>query len=142
MFDLYIVSLTGEATSPEGLSSGAITGIIFAIIFFVFFLTPMGYYFGKDYWRKRHQYGWYNRLTTPSEWCDCFPSPPSARRTFNLRSNTAEVTIEPEVTLQDIEPTTVSDKSVSIIGSLDSLPHLLNLHMFILYLCDLSVPIE
>lgn len=113
----YII-FTGPSDSG-GLSTGGITGIVFAVIFVIFFVLPFGWVFGKDYWRKRHQYGWYNRLTTPSEWCDCdgdcdcFSQP--TRTTFQLRPNTSEVTVvsettepvvnEPEVT---VESNTVS----------------------------------
>ncbi len=83
---LYTYINTGSPPT-SGLSSNNITGIIIGFIFLIFFLIPMGYYFGRDYWRKRHQYNWYNRLTTPGEWCDCC-SLPTPQRTFNLRQNT------------------------------------------------------
>ena len=113
------IILTGP-TDSGGLSTGGITGIVFAIIFILFFVVPFGWVFGKSYWQKRHQYGWYNCLTSPSEWCDCdcdcdCCSRPRRRTNFQLRPNTSEVTVvsdnteavvnEPEVT---VEPTTVS----------------------------------
>ena len=112
------IILTGP-TDSGGLSASGIIGIVFAIIFILFFVVPFGWVFGKSYWQNRHQYGWYNYLTSPSEWCDCdcdcdCCSRPRRRTNFQLRPNTSVTVVnenteavvnEPEVT---VEPNTVS----------------------------------
>ena len=59
-------------------------GIVIGILSIVFVILVVGYIFGKDYWRKRHSYGWYNTITTPSSWfdscCDCDFQSTSSRR--------------------------------------------------------------
>lgn len=98
---------TGQPSGPSGgFSTNSITGIIIAIVFVLFFLVPLGYYFGRDYWRKRHQYSWYNTLTSPGEWCDCdCCSSPTPERSFALQRNVTTVN-EPVSTEPAAEVTT------------------------------------
>lgn len=55
---------------PPGSSSGQVVGIVIGILSVIFVILVFGYIFGKDYWRRRHSYGWYNTITSPSSWCD------------------------------------------------------------------------
>ena len=59
---------TGRA---GGTSSSTAIGIVIGVLTVGFIIIMFGYLFGRDYWRKRHTYSWYNTLTTPSSWCDC-----------------------------------------------------------------------
>ena len=61
---------------PQPLSAGYIVIIVTLMVTIIAIIIILGYTFGKPYWNKRHSYGWYNTLTTPSDWCDydCFPS--------------------------------------------------------------------
>ena len=56
---------------PPGLNTGQIIGIVIGILTGIFVIGIFGWIYGKPYWEKRHNYGWYNTLTTPSDWCDC-----------------------------------------------------------------------
>ena len=72
-----------HAGDAPGLSSGTVFGIVFGVLILVFVVIPFVYVFGRDYWRKRHQYDWYNTLTTPSSWCDsCTGGSTTRQRTW------------------------------------------------------------
>ena len=64
----------GDPSGP--LSTGEVIGIVIGILSGIFIIGIFGWIYGKPYWDKRHNYGWYNTLTTPSDWfdCDCFSS--------------------------------------------------------------------
>ena len=64
-----LFSLPPGSPVPFRLSGGAIAGIVIACLAAAFVII-MGIIYGPDRWKKRHQYSWYNKLTTPSEWCD------------------------------------------------------------------------
>ena len=61
--------LLGDPPGP--LSAGRIIGIVIGVLSALFVVGIFGWIYGKPCWDKRHNYGWYNTLTTPSDWCDC-----------------------------------------------------------------------
>ena len=50
--------------------SGQTLGIVIVfLVMMIVLVCPFVYVFGRVYWAKRHNYGCYNTLTTPSSWC-------------------------------------------------------------------------
>ena len=60
----------GSVTPPPPLSKGAVVGIVLGIISAIAAIVLLCVYWRVCFWSNRHQYDWYNKLTTPSEWCD------------------------------------------------------------------------
>ena len=78
--------------SGGGLSGGAVVGIVFAAFFFVFVILPFAYSYGRGFWHKRHEYGWYRTITCESCRHGTRRSGPPA--VFNLnRQDTADVEV-------------------------------------------------
>lgn len=64
----FIYMLSGD---PFRLSTGQIIGIVIGILVVIVAVILFINFYIKPRWPQRHQYGWYNTLTTPSKWCSC-----------------------------------------------------------------------